>query len=165
MHRQGNYSCSCIQQAHGVVEYAVTFRVFWFDTMKLVGMPVNSSFIQQKQLLCQCWKSDCLIMSSTHVPYHLKRHTAVCRRHRQKRNVTLVILETTLQWLNLFFYVLPNALNVADPCYEWGDLWFWFGFARWTCWNTVSCLDSIAVNSSSGFSFDSTITSCAYYIP
>ena len=52
MHRQGNFSCSCM--AHGVVEHAVTLHVFWFDTMKLVSMPFHSSFIQQKQLLCQC---------------------------------------------------------------------------------------------------------------
>ncbi len=64
----------------------------------------------------------------------------ICRKHRQKRNVTLIALEALLQWLNLVFYVVPNALNVANPCFSLADDWFYLGFARWTCWNTVSHL-------------------------
>ena len=64
----------------------------------------------------------------------------ICRKHRQKRNVTLIALEAILQWLNLVFYVVPNALNVANPCFSLADDWFYLGFARWTCWNTVSHL-------------------------
>ena len=67
-------------------------------------------------------------------------HMAACRRHRQRRNVTLIMVEAILQWLNLIFYVLPNALLVSNPCYITSGTWFWFGFARWTCWNSVSHL-------------------------
>ncbi len=67
------------------------------------------------------------------------------RKHRQKRNVTLIVLEAILQWLNLVFYVVPNALNVATACYFLADDWFYFGFARWTCWNTVSHMPSLAL--------------------
>ena len=69
------------------------------------------------------------------IPYRL---IVICRKHRQKRNVTLIVLEASLQWLNLVFYVVPNILNLADPCYFLADDWFYLGFARWTCWNTVS---------------------------
>ncbi|KAA6429424.1 MAG: hypothetical protein FRX49_00818 [Trebouxia sp. A1-2] len=61
-------------------------------------------------------------------------------KHRQKRNVTLIVLEASLQWLNLVFYVVPNILNLADPCYFLADDWFYLGFARWTCWNTIFAL-------------------------
>ncbi|KAL0042227.1 hypothetical protein WJX77_006708 [Trebouxia sp. C0004] len=61
-------------------------------------------------------------------------------KHRQKRNVTLIVLEAILQWLNLVFYVVPNALNVANTCYFIADDWFYLGFARWTCWNTIFAL-------------------------
>jgi len=70
------------------------------------------------------------------------RMIVICRKHRQKRNVTLIVLEAILQWLNLVFYVVPNALNVADPCFIIADDWSYLGFARWTCWNTVSHLSS-----------------------
>ena len=55
--------------------------------------------------------------------------------------MTLIVLEAILQWLNLVCYVVPNALNVVNACHFLGPDWFYFGFARWTCWNTVSHLD------------------------
>ena len=61
-----------------------------------------------------------------------------CRKHRQKRNVTLIMAEGIVQWLNLMFYVVPNGMLYSNPCYITTGSWFWFGFARWTCWNTVS---------------------------
>lgn len=73
---------------------------------------------------------------------HAHAHLAACRRHRQRRNVTLIMVEAILQWLNLIFYVLPNALLVSNPCYITSGTWFWFGFVQWTCWNTVSSLVS-----------------------
>lgn len=42
-----------------------------------------------------------------------------------------MVLEAILQWeLNLVFYVVPNALNVATVCYFLADDWAHFGFAR-----------------------------------
>ena len=73
----------------------------------------------------------------------------ICRKHRQKRNVTLVALEAILQWLNLVFYVVPNALNLANPCFFLADDWFYLGFACWTCWNTVSHLSLRSMQSHS----------------
>jgi len=70
------------------------------------------------------------------------------RKHRQRRNVTLIVLEAILQWLNLVLYVVPNALNVANACHFLGADWFYFGFARWTCWNTVSLMPFIAMSGS-----------------
>ncbi|KAL0023014.1 hypothetical protein WJX79_008349 [Trebouxia sp. C0005] len=61
-------------------------------------------------------------------------------RHRQRRNVTLIMLEGVLQWFNLLFYVIPNGILLANPCYVNSGTWFWFGFARWTCWNTIFML-------------------------
>ncbi|DBA85888.1 TPA: hypothetical protein ACH3X1_005433 [Trebouxia sp. C0004] len=61
-------------------------------------------------------------------------------KHRQRRNVTLIMVEGVLQWFNLLFYVLPNGTLLANPCYINSGTWFWFGFARWTCWNTIFML-------------------------
>jgi hypothetical protein len=54
--------------------------------------------------------------------------------------VTLIVAEGSLQWLNLIFYVVPNVLNAADPCFIFAGNWAYLGLARWTCWNTVSHL-------------------------
>ncbi|KAL0050321.1 hypothetical protein WJX82_008957 [Trebouxia sp. C0006] len=61
-------------------------------------------------------------------------------KHRQKRNVTLIVAEGSLQWLNLIFYVVPNVLNAADPCFIFAGNWAYLGLARWTCWNTIFAL-------------------------
>lgn len=92
-------------------------------------------------------------LNHTHACTHACKYIAclgdivACRKHRQSRNVTLILLEACLQWINLVFYILPNAFNVADPCYFFDDKWFYFGFARWTCWNTVSHLNMFCMHS------------------
>ena len=63
---------------------------------------------------------------------------ATCRSTRRKRNATLFFIEGTVQWLNLVFWVVPNVYLLVNPCYFLGQLIFWCGWARWTCWNTVS---------------------------
>ena len=68
-----------------------------------------------------------------------------CRKHRQKRNVTLILLEGIIQWLNLLFYIIPNSMLWSNPCYITSGSWYWFGFARWTCWNTVSHLAAVSL--------------------
>ena len=62
-----------------------------------------------------------------------------CRKQRQWRNVALIILEAFVQWLNLILYVVPNAILATQPCYISTSMMYWFGFARWSCWNIVSC--------------------------
>ncbi|KAL0050037.1 hypothetical protein WJX82_003243 [Trebouxia sp. C0006] len=89
--------------------------------------------------------STCLLLVTLSLGSLLWRVLAAVRlhkhwKHRQRRNVTLIVLEAILQWLNLVFYVVPNALNVATVCYFLADDWFYFGFARWTCWNTIFML-------------------------
>lgn len=140
----------------------------------------GSCFMSPGFTQCKCWVclsvkallTECLRHHHKHACFSWSEasETAICRKHRQKRNVTLVVLEGTLQWLNLFFYMLPNALNVANPCYMFGDLWYWFGFARWTCWNTVShpiTHLSTATNfsQSSCTLYGSIITFCVFCVP
>ena len=105
--------------------------------------------------------------------------TNVCRKHRQKRNVQLIVLEGVLQWLNLLFYILPNILMTVTTCYIFKNTWFWLGFARWTCWNSVSApLELIMLNASitlpcvaalrclqSQFSWDSTLIRVFFAVP
>ena len=62
----------------------------------------------------------------------------VDRKHRQRRNVVLITLEATVQWINLICYVVPNVFVAVDTCYTLTGIPYWFAFARWTCWNTVS---------------------------
>ncbi|KAL3143143.1 hypothetical protein ABBQ38_003412 [Trebouxia sp. C0009 RCD-2024] len=61
-------------------------------------------------------------------------------KHRQKRNVTLIMVEGIIQWVNLMCYVIPNSMLLSQACYIASGIWFWFGFARWTCWNTIFTL-------------------------
>jgi len=42
--------------------------------------------------------------------------------------------------------IIPNGILLANPCYVNSGTWFWFGFARWTCWNTVSHLFATSVH-------------------
>ena len=74
----------------------------------------------------------------TAFPGKLCNQRLACRKHRQKRNVTLILVEGIVQWLNLLFYIIPNSMLYSNPCYITSGSWYWFGFARWTCWNTVS---------------------------
>lgn len=104
-----------------------------------VHSPWQPVTVDSGSILLPCWPVTDLSMR---VSEHCIKiaNSGVCRKHRQKRNVTLIMLEAILQWLNLIFFVLPNAFLVANPCYLIADVWYWFGFVRWTCWNSVSCL-------------------------
>ena len=60
-----------------------------------------------------------------------------------KRNAMLFFIEGAVQWLNLVFWVVPNVYLLVNPCYFYGGAIFWCGWARWTCWNTVSFAASL----------------------
>ena len=93
---------------------------------------------QLYQLSLRAGQSVAFLMLTNVCSCKRKCAPAVCRKQRQRRNVQLIVLEGVMQWLNLVFYVLPNAFLTANPCYLLSSYWFWFGLARWTCWNTVS---------------------------
>ena len=79
-----------------------------------------------------------LMLLITCLVYKLADLNVQHRTPRRKRNAILFFTEAAFQWANLVFYILPNALLLARPC-KWGNpSIFWFGWARWTCWNTVS---------------------------
>ena len=66
------------------------------DKQELASANVKASTLHS------CDDHSCLTVTN--------RLIVICRKHRQKRNMTLIVLEAILQWLNLVFYVVPNAL-------------------------------------------------------
>ena len=52
--------------------------------------------------------------------------------------MTLHAVEAAVQWVNLVFYLAPNAYVLSNPCKVQTPFILVCGFVRWTCWNTVS---------------------------
>ena len=48
-----------------------------------------------------------------------------CRQHRQRRTVTIIVIEASVQWLNLMLYMVPNALLPAQPSYHQHMVMVW----------------------------------------
>ena len=91
-----------------------------------------------KQASCMSTTKGHSMPSLWPLPFYKPQAFAHCRTPRRKRNAILFFTEAAVQWLNLIFYILPNAYLLIKPC-KWGSPFvFWCGWIRWTCWNTVS---------------------------
>ncbi len=112
---------------NGALQGFLQFTQFMYSSHLMpAGRPVM-------QLLHHYWY--CLVTGLSPL---LNGELAVDRKHRQRRNVFLITLEATVQWMNLICYVVPNVFVAVDTCYTVTSMTYWFTFARWTCWNTVS---------------------------
>ena len=42
--------------------------------------------------------------------------TYLCRSRRRRKFATLMLIELAAQWINVAFFILPNAVLLARPC-------------------------------------------------
>ena len=42
--------------------------------------------------------------------------TNLCRSRRRRKFATLMLIELAAQWINVAFFILPNAVLLARPC-------------------------------------------------
>ncbi|DBB06586.1 TPA: hypothetical protein ACH3X1_012115 [Trebouxia sp. C0004] len=84
----------------------------------------------------------CLTLITGIFVAHLYRVLQANRQHKiwkpqQKRLAILFLAEAGVQWVNLVFYVAANVSLLIERCYFFSPvLTSWFGWVRWTCWNT-----------------------------
>jgi len=60
------------------------------------------------------------------------------RLPKRKRHTVLFLTETALQGINLLCYIAPNIYLLCKPFAFYSTVVCCCGWARWTCWNTVS---------------------------
>ncbi|KAL0026556.1 hypothetical protein WJX77_006522 [Trebouxia sp. C0004] len=88
----------------------------------------------------------CLTLITGIFVAHLYRVLQANRQHKiwkpqQKRLAILFLAEAGVQWVNLVFYVAANVSLLIERCYFFSPvLTSWFGWVRWTCWNTLFML-------------------------
>ncbi|DBA98405.1 TPA: hypothetical protein ACH3X3_012417 [Trebouxia sp. C0006] len=141
----------CDTRVAMLVVYAATFAGAIILLVQFINiMTKDASTNRYRHSAVYVWNvaggGTCLTLNTGIFIVHLYRVLQANRQHKiwksdRKRLAILFLAEAGVQWVNLVLYVAANGCLLIDRCLFFSPiLTSWFGWVRWTCWNTLFML-------------------------